>query len=528
MNTFEQLQPSGTEYHFKGQTVSIPVKYIVTVAYLYMVIPIVIFFLTWLRWYVGIPATVILCSGLYIIAKGIKAGNSSILVIPTIPFFIGLVFLFLWVAYSGLGGLFFQTGDIHWRNAVFRDLIDYPWPVIYPETQNALCYYLVFWLVPALVGKVGGWAAANIALLIWGFIGIVLIYCLILKLVRPKKNWHMTLIVGLIIFWSGENLVGMVISNLFQICYYPITWGSFEGWLDFARNGYDCSYLYRSNIDALCQVYNQTIVPWLAICMILESPKIRNFAFVGLCALPYGPIPFIGLLPFFAVFGIIEVIGYAKKNLWRDVLFNVVSPQNLTASLTIFPVFWLFFKANVSFSTGADGSYFSLFVPVEAFDVPRVFTLLLFYLLEFGVYCLLIYPKYKRDPVFWVAIVALVLIPNFKIGSIRDFCMNASLPALLFLMILVAKYLIDEYQPTFTFSFGIRYIGLLLALGISMSTLLCDFVNKLVLMDEWGVFPYVADNVGTFSDKQIGDIDWLENYLVPNYGETAFFKYIAK
>ena len=64
MNTFEQLQPSGTEYHFKGQTVSIPVKYIVTVAYLYMVIPIVIFFLTWLRWYVGIPATVILCSGL--------------------------------------------------------------------------------------------------------------------------------------------------------------------------------------------------------------------------------------------------------------------------------------------------------------------------------------------------------------------------------------------------------------------------------------------------------------------------------
>ena len=315
MNTFEQLQPSGTEYHFKGQTVSIPVKYIVTVAYLYMVIPIVIFFLTWLRWYVGIPATVILCSGLYIIAKGIKTGNSSILVIPTIPFFIGLVFLFLWVAYSGLGGLFFQTGDIHWRNAVFRDLIDYPWPVIYPETQNALCYYLVFWLVPALVGKVGGWAAANIALLIWGFIGIVLIYCLILKLVRPKKNWHMTLVVGLIIFWSGENLVGMVISNLFQICYYPITWGSFEGWLDFARNGYDCSYLYRSNIDALCQVYNQTIVPWLAICMILESPKIRNFAFIGLCALPYGPIPFIGLLPFFAVCGIIEVIGYAKKNL---------------------------------------------------------------------------------------------------------------------------------------------------------------------------------------------------------------------
>lgn len=528
MNTFAIPQPADTEYQFKGKTVSIPMKYIITAAYLYMVVPIVIFFLTWLRWYVGIPSAFVLCLGLYIIVKGMKSGNNPCLVIPAFPFFIGLVCLLLWVAYSGLGGLFFQTGDIHYRNAVFRDLINYPWPVIYPETQNALFYYLIFWLVPALVGKVGGWAAANIALLIWGFIGIALIYCLIIKLVHPKKNWHMTLIVGLIIFWSGENLVGLVISNLFQICYHPVSWGSFEGWLDFARDGYDCSYLYRSNIDALCQVYNQAIVPWLAIALTLSSPQIRNFAFIGLCALPYGPIPFIGLLPFFAVYGIIEITGCVKKGLWKDLLFNVISPQNLAASLTIFPIFWLFFKANVSFSTGADGSYFSLFVPIEAFDLPRILTLLLFYLMEFGVYCVFIYPKYKKSPVFWVVIVALILIPNFKIGTIRDFCMNASLPALLFLMILVAKYLIDEYRQTFVFSFGVRYIGLLFALVISMSTLLCDCVNKLVLMDEWDVFPYIADNIGTFSDKQVGDVDWLENYLVPDYEKTAFFKYIAK
>ena len=40
--------------------------------------------------------------------------------------------------------------------------------------------------------------------------------------------------------------------------------------------------------------------------------------------------------------------------------------------------------------------------------------------------------------------------------------------------------------------------------------------------------PVVADDIGTFSDKQVGDVDWLENFLVPNYDRTAFFKYVAR
>ena len=63
MNTFAMSQPADTEYQFKGKMVSIPVKYIITAAYLYMVVPIIIFFMTWLRWYVGIPTTAIFLFG---------------------------------------------------------------------------------------------------------------------------------------------------------------------------------------------------------------------------------------------------------------------------------------------------------------------------------------------------------------------------------------------------------------------------------------------------------------------------------
>lgn len=80
MNTFAIPQPADTEYQFKGKTVSIPMKYIITAAYLYMVVPIVIFFMTWLRWYVSIPTTVIFLFGGWHLLKDIfKNFNACLL-----------------------------------------------------------------------------------------------------------------------------------------------------------------------------------------------------------------------------------------------------------------------------------------------------------------------------------------------------------------------------------------------------------------------------------------------------------------
>lgn len=517
-----------SQYQFKSGIVSIPFKYLAIFGYGYMVAPVIIFCLTWLRWYIGIPASLVLLVGLYMLIRNEYWKEEEYLIIPIVPVMIACIGLAIWVMYSGLGGLFFQTSDNHWRNAVFHDLVTYPWPVVYPETGNALIYYLMFWIVPALMGKIGGWAFANISLLVWGILGIWLVFLFVLQIIKPRKLWHITVITLLFIGWSGENLIGMMISKLFDLCIHPLAFGSFEGWLDFTRNGYDCSYLYRSNIDALCQVYNQTIVPWLATVIMLHKPKTCLFAFLGLVVLPYGPIPFIGMLPFFIVFFIKENIPYIKEGKWKKVFATIFSIQNIAASITIFPIMLFFFSINISASTGADGQFISLFVPLEAFDIPRILTLLLFYLMEFGIFSLLIYPKYKRTLLFSCVIVSLILIPNFKIGSIRDFCMNASLSALFILMIMVAKYIIDEYQPQLEFKFACRYIGLLLMVVISFTTLIGDCIVKCQIMDEMQVFPYVANDIGTFADKNIGDVAWLENFLVPNPQETTFFKYLAK
>ena len=524
VTTHNKLNFINSEIH-KKKTISISIKHIIITSYCYILLPILIFLVTYLKWHIGILAFSLLVIGMFFIFKDIWKNNERV-VVPVGVFFFSLFLIILWIVYSGLGGYFFQTGDNHWRNALFRDMIDYSWPVIYPKTDNALVYYFMIWIIPALFGKIGGFELANFVLFLWGATGIILTYILILKILAPQKNWHILFVSIMIIFWSGENLIGIVISNLFKICVHPVSWGSFEGWLDFSRNGYDCSYLYRSNIDALCQVYNQTIIPWLATALILYRPKTKYFAFLGLSVLPYAPLPFIGILPFMFVYALKELMPFLKEKKYTFCLRNIFSFPNLLAAITLFPIFWLFFSSNVSFSTGGgSGRMINLFVPLSAFDLPRIFTLLLFYFLEFGIFVLFIYKRNKKNPVFWVSLCSLIIIPFFKIGAIRDFCMNVSLPALFILMIFVTKYLIEEYKPTYTFKQALNYIGLIIVICISFTTLIGDAVSKVQIMHDLNVFPYVADDIKTFSDKSA---EGLENFLVPDPENTIFFKYLAK
>lgn len=511
--------------------INLKLKYISILSYIYILLPIILFFINWLKLSIGISASIIVILGLIWIIKKDILTNENQIELPINALIISFIFIAIWVIYSGLGGFFFQTWDNHSRNAIFRDLINYSWPVIYPETNNALVYYFNFWLVPALFGKVGGWLVGNLALYLWGLFGIFLIFINILFYIKPRKKWHIFLITVFLIAWSGENYIGIVISNIFHICNNAIGFGSAEGWLDFSRNGYDCSYLYRSNIDALCQVYNQAIVPWLVVSMVLNNPKTRTFAYIGLCALCCGPIPFIGLLPIFLCYFIKEIILPLKMHKFLFIMREIFSIANISACITIFPVMWYFFKANMSFS-GSDmqRGYVELFVPWEAFDIQRIMTLLLFYFLEFGIYMIFIWKKYKRDSLFWTILITLMIIPIFKIGAGRDFCMNASLPALFVLMIYTVNYFICEFKDKYTFKETLNFITLIIVLCISTTTLIGDCINKSLWMRNNNIFPFVADNTVTFASSNIEDLgdSFCINYLTSSPETKFFFKKLAK
>lgn len=506
---------------------NIKFKNIAISAYVYIILPIIIFFLTWLKWYIGIPMAIILVFGLLVLLKKDYFNNTADISL-SIKHLIGIsVAILIWTWLSGQGGFFFQTGDNHWRNAIFRDLINFEWPVIYPETGNALVYYIMHWIVPALFGKLFGWTGGNIALFIWTYLGIMIAYLLIIYVTKATSIKKMWLICMIFIFWSGLNVIGLAISDTLGITVTKFGLGSAEGWLDYTRNGFDCSYLYRNNFDFLSQVFNQTVVPWIAVPLILENKKIRNFAFIGLSVLPYAPIPFIGFIPIFLVLALPSYVNWIKSKNFKFIFEETFSIPNIVAALTILVVFMFYFRCNVAYSTGAGGKSFGLFVPIEAFDIQRIFTLILFYILEFGIVAFLIYPMYKKDKLFWAVIFLLIITPLFRIGTGRDFCMNASLAPLFIFMIMTINFLFKENEKKIV---SIRRNLLIVVLSIAILSPLGDITLRFHIINNTKQFPIILDDIKTLSNKQLLDEKFgsFENFLSPKPESKFFYKYLAK
>ena len=70
-------------------------KYFIVAAYLYMVIPVMIFMLTWLKLYVGIPMAVTLAGGLFFIYKNEYKDSLDTIVLPVKDIVIITFLLFL-------------------------------------------------------------------------------------------------------------------------------------------------------------------------------------------------------------------------------------------------------------------------------------------------------------------------------------------------------------------------------------------------------------------------------------------------
>ncbi|GEM_PF-2149311 len=144
------------------------------VSFLYLALPVLIFLLTWLRLWLGLICALVVVLALIQVWRE-RQGDSRL---ERRGILGGLLLLALWAWLSGVGGYAFQNSDHYCRNAVLRDLVNYSWPVVYRETVGGspqmLVYYFGHWLPAALVGKWLGWEAANAALFVWTWAGVVL------------------------------------------------------------------------------------------------------------------------------------------------------------------------------------------------------------------------------------------------------------------------------------------------------------------------------------------------------------------
>ena len=406
-------------------------RWVDILSYGYIGLPIVIFILGWVRWYISIPATLLI--GLCFFFSVRKADTS----LPSVAqgdrkkIIFAILIILGWVFSSGIGGFVFQNSD-HWcRNEIYRALVEESWPVqhIVPtETGNSmrfLSYYIGFWMPAALFGKVFGLGAGYVFQYLWASLGVFLVF---VKTAEYLKRWSL-ISLFVFIFFSGLDIIGNAIvgQDIFHMQWQlHIEWWS--------------GYQFSSHTTQLYWVFNQAIYGWLITLMLINNKRKSNLVLIWACGLLSCTFPFAGMLPFliYKAFA-----GYTRKTPvirhLKQSFIELLSFENIIGGGLIGIISAAYLLGNSSAGNSA----------VEPFHPSLGYYkwILIFFFLEAGIYHILVFRSQKRNPLFYLSFLMLLICPFIKVGSSEDFCMRASIPALLILCLLVIDSFSD-YRKT--------------------------------------------------------------------------------
>ncbi len=470
----------------------------------YLLVPICIFFLGWLKLFLGIVLTILFTFFGYKLYEFLKVDTNNLFNKKSILYWtIALIVMCVWAFFSGIGGFSYQNDDFWARNAILRDLINYDWPAIYDlsiepsyvtnllgNSKVAFSYYYIFWLPVALISKVFNlnWSVTNYILYVYVVFGLILTLYFINR--KFKKCSYITLI--LLVSFSGLDVIRYLLRNGILPTSEHIEWYG------------DFYYQYSSNTTQLYWVFNQSIMVWLIMSMFIN---VENHKYtLGLCALTfaYSPWAMIGLLPYMLVVFI--------KNIKTSL--NVV---NVYTCLLMLIVFGSFYYCGNKGSNPFHLSFIYFDSPYKAY--------LLFILLEFLIYIVLIGKNGFKYEYYVVTLLSLLFIPFVQDESL-NFCMRASIPALFMLMCYVERSMYENGM--------ISKILLAIVLFMGAYTPFTEIYRSIANKMYWSEY-MIRDEVYSFGNTQYnGDdkedsIKMISNqFFAYNYENSFFFKYLAK
>lgn len=517
-------------------------------AVMYAVVPIFIFFFGWLSIFWATVFSGLLAAACFFFYKNSRKrdGEKTYAVISKLMLAIIGIIAFVWCFLAGQGGFVHQSNDHIIRNAIFRDMIKMPWPVVYSD-GSMLSYYIAHWMFPALLGKIFyavsgsvslGYAAGNVFLLIWSSIGVFLVLLLTVILTYSKKKSHILLAVFMFIFFSGLDFVGATVFK-------HRTDHHFEWWALYMQ--------YSSITTCIFWVYNQTIAIWLITLCIINERSCKNFAFLGLLALPFGPLPFIGIVMMCVIKAAVISVRHIRKGQIIK-LKNILSLQNILPCISILPVYYLYYFSNaiVSNDVGLNGINYKtpqlntgfrlnefFLNPIIERNIPVSIYMIRLYIafivIEFGIYAaiILIYKKKNKEkiaPEFIGTIILLLLMPLFRLGTAGDFTMRASIPPIVYIAVEFIKTfieLINQKKKITNFNgFILKNVCIVI---ISFIFILGAVTPATEFHREISLTLSGVDTIADRREKEsMDEVESKDNFVAKNYTRSTFYKYICK
>lgn len=206
-------------------------KKLYTLSVIYLLLPYLIFLLTWLKPEIGILFFTITVIGLIfnhnIYVKNIMTDKIKFDTKDQI--YILLISAFL-CFFTGVEGTIPQVGDYWAHNSKLYTLYSYKWPIILPEVNTFLCYYWGTFLVPALLSKFSNEFLPLYSTL-WTFIGCYL--CIFWFYINLNKRGYLLIVFlclgglsGYVIYFFGDPetnfLFGILLNaNYLQLLIVP-------------------------------------------------------------------------------------------------------------------------------------------------------------------------------------------------------------------------------------------------------------------------------------------------------------------
>ena len=491
----------------------------------YLSLPVFVFFFCWLRLGAGVLAGLAFLAGLFFLMRSIWRYFAEEVFAFRREHVAAFIVVFIWLLSTAHGDFIGTVGvDIPYRDAMYHDLIAYPWPLIYEYEGMgyAFVYYHAFWLVPAGVSYLLGlgWTGSHVVLFAWTYLGLCLAVLMLCELLQARRRGHVLFVCLLFLFWSAPCLLGMIVKSVFAqtALYIPDTPGvyawQFAGGMD---HGYRLDYASRTTYDGIENTYNQYVAMFLVSAMFLRFRfQWHLMAAVSLLLLPFSPFGFVGLALLAAGWLVAGGAAGVRGLFRREVVF---------LALVLCPIYGSYYLSNSMVDDGAAGSIF--YVPLAAYGVVRVGTLLLYLALYFALYLYLVRWDFlggARFRYWWILGVAAVL-PIFRVGKMGDLLWGGSGPVFFVVMVLVMRQVLAAWERR---RFWGRDLLLAVVLGVAVLTPCMQMVATFrgcVLARQVMVYPDPEQVQGSFvghAPEEIG------NFLARGYEDAIFYRYLAK
>jgi hypothetical protein len=417
---------------------------------MYLVLPVFLFAWGWLKWPFALAVT--LAAGfLFLIAlRDIWRERDRLNFWKRLrPLWPALAILCAWLLLSGIGGFGSQNGDYTDNNALFRGLIEGNWPlqIVFKGQSVPVVYYLAYFLPAAGIGKLFGWGVANIFILFWALIGVLLAFAWFRRLISVRSRvWP--LLVAALLFCLAS---GMDVAGFYVFQHNPFEWGEhIENWAKIFQLSSQTSLLYW--------VPQQALAGWLMAGLThacLDDPRLFRYLGMALAAgILWSPFATAGIAPFLLVTGIALLVKKQSR-----ILFAPLSLGLNLASVGIGAIHLLYISSNqYNFPMGL---LWNLVKDRRAY----LTTVAEFWLLEFGLLAgaalllrLLAHRAQKTGgmsaravvlPWGWLGLACLILsgLLLFKMGYNNDLVMRASIPSLFFFWAFVGQALMKTGSP---------------------------------------------------------------------------------